>query len=538
MLLMGMVGVVLLIACANVANLLLARASARQREIAVRMAIGAGRGRLVRQFLTESLVISILGSAAGIPFAFWSSRLFVGLISTQREPRFLDLTPDMRVVAFTIAVAALTGILFGLAPAFRATHLSFSNALKKGASTHSGRRIGQWGLGRILVAVQVALSLVLLVDAGLFVGTLRKLLTEDMGFRREGVLLVDPDLQAGQFSPGRQTIMASELLERLRSIPTVKSAARSVVTPISGSSWQWNVRVDSSGTSPRSVHCFFNLVSPSYFQTLGTPILAGRDFTSHDTKTSPLVAIVNEAAARKLFAGTNAIGGVYHDEAPGAHGTKHVLVEIVGLAKDAKYRRLRDEIPPTIYLPISQNPAPFAVVGTYELKFSGPSSDLITEVKKVLGAIDPRLSIDFHLLSAQVADSLLQEKLLATLAGFFGLLALSLASVGLYGVVAYSVTRRRNEIGIRMALGAARKSVLWMILHELTLVLLVGLMLGLSASVACSRFVRAMLYGLTPSDPSTLAGACLVLVAVATIAGYLPARSAARLDPLAALRDE
>jgi predicted permease len=349
---------------------------------------------------------------------------------------------------------------------------------------------------------------------------------------------VDPDLQTAQFSPQRQAVIADELLERLRSIPAVKSAARSVVTPISGGAWQWDVRVDSLGASQRSVHCFFNLVSPDYFQTLGTPLLAGRDFTDRDTKTSPLVAIVNEAAARKLFPGTNSIGRIYHDEAPGAHGTKQLLVEIVGLAKDAKYRRLRDEMPPTIYLPISQNPAPFSVIGTYELHFAGSSIDLVTGVKKVLGTIDPRLSVEFHLLSTQVTDSLLQEKLLATLAGFFGALALLLASVGLYGVVAYAVTRRRNEIGIRMALGAARGSVLWLVLRELAVLLLVGVILGLSASLACTRFVGAMLYGLTPGDPSTLASACLLLLAVAGMAAYFPARSATRVDPLTALRDE
>jgi len=277
----------------------------------------------------------------------------------------------------------------------------------------------------------------------------------------------------------------------------------------------------------------------NYFQTLGTPLLAGRDFTTYDTKTSPPVAIVNEVAARELFPGANPIGRIYHDEVPpGEKSAKQVLVGIIGLAKNAKYRRLREDIPPTIYMPISQNPVPFSVVGTYEVHFAGSSSSLIANVKNALRSIDPRLTFEFHLLSAQVSDSLLQEKLLATLAGFFGLLALLLASVGLYGVVAYSVTRRRSEIGIRMALGAARQSVLWLVLRELAAVLLVGVILGLSVALACTRLVGSMLYGLAPNDPSTLVGACLLLLVVAAAAGYFPARSATRLDPLAALRDE
>ena len=537
-LLMGMVGVVLLIACANVANLILARANARQREIAVRMAIGAGRLRLVRQLLTESTLISFGGAAIGIVFAYWGSRLLVDLISSAREPLFLSLTPDVHVLLFTIAVATLTGVLFGLAPALEATRLSPSSALKEGSRAHTRRR-GRWSLGRMLIAAQVALSLVLLVGAGLFVRSLRRLLTENMGFERNGVLLVDADLRGGQFSPERQPVIADELLERLRSIPDVESAARSAETPIDGGSWQWDVRVDGSGGSQKSVHCFFNLVSPGYFQTLGTPLLAGRDFTSRDTKTSPLVAIANETAARALFGGANPLGRVYHDERPLSDPrAKQVLVEVVGLAKDAKYLKLRDAPPPTIYIPIAQLPVPFPVIGPYELKFAGSPTRLIDNVKSVVQTINPRIALEFRLLSTQVADSLLQERLLATLGAVFGALALTLASIGIYGVVAYSVARRRNEIGIRMALAAGRGSVLWLVLRELAALLLAGVILGVFASFGCTRLVKAMLYGLTPNDPSTLAAAGVLLLVVATLAGYFPARSATRVDPLVALRDE
>jgi putative ABC transport system permease protein len=532
MILLAMVGVVLLIACANLANLLLARADARRREVAVRLALGAGRARLLRQFLTESLLLAAFGALLGVALAQWGNRALIGFLNL-----FLDLSPDLRVLGFTTALAIVTSLLFGLAPALLATRIGPNDALKEGARGLTGRR-RRWSLGRLLVAAQVALSLLLVVGAGLLVRSLHTLLTQNMGFERQGVLMVDPDLRNTTYTAKRQPVVAEELLARFQALPGVASASRSAVTPISGMSWQWDVRVGAPGGQVRSEHAWFNLVSPGYFETMRTPLLAGRRFTAQDTATSARVAIVNETMARRLFPGANPLGKVYRDDAPPGAAVKEFVTEIVGVARDAKYRRLRDEVPPTIYLPISQNPAPFPVVGTYALRFSGATPDVTARVREAAHVVNPRISLEFRLLSVQVEDSLLQERLVAMLSALFGLLALVLAAIGLYGVVAYSVTRRFHEIGIRIALGAGRGAVQWLVLREVGALLFAGLMLGLTMALTGTRLVRTMLYGLTPNDPWTLAGACVVLLVVGAIAGWIPARRAARVDPMASLRHE
>ena len=532
LMLMAMVGLVLLIACANLANLLMARASARQREIAVRLALGAGRGRLIRQFLTESALLSLGGAALGGALARWGSAALVAAISSPAQHRFpfLDLTPDFRVLVFLAGVAVLTGALFGLAPALRATGLSPQEGLQRNSRGLTERR-GGWSLSRTLVAAQVALSVVLVAGAGLFVRSFYTLLTEDMGFRRQGVLLVDIDIRAGH-SPSQQSALASEIETRLRRIPGVEAAARSAVTPINGQSWQWDI--DDPAGSSRKVHIFFNLVSPGYFQAVGTNLLRGRAFTGHDTAGSPRVAIANETAARELFPGVNPLGRTYRDRNAGGPYT----VGIVGVTQNAKYRRLRDPAPATVYVPIAQNPAPFPVLGTYELRFSGRLADVTARVRESVKQTDPRIAIEFRLLSAQVEDSLVWERLLAGLAAGFAALALVLASVGVYGVVAYAVVRRRGEIGIRMAMGATRASVVRLVLRDIASLLVTGLVIGTASVTACSRLVATLLYGLKPYDPLTLAAACAVLTLVAALAAYLPARGAAEMDPLAALREE
>ena len=534
LLLMGMVGLVLLIACANLANLLLSRAGARSREVAVRLALGAGRARLVRQLLTESLLLSVSGAALGAVFAQFAARLLVAWISSSRNARFLDLAPDARVLAFTAGLALVTGLIFGLAPALAATRLAPQAALKEGSRglTRSRRPLG---LGRALVALQVALTLVLLCGAGLFVRSLNLLVTQDVGFRRDHLLLVEPDLRATQFSRDRQSAAAEDLLYRLRTLPGVTAAARSVVTPISGMTWQWNVKVDSPGGSARSVHAYFNLVSPDFFRTMGTALLSGRDFTADDTAKAPQVAVVNETAAAALFPGVNPVGRIYRDR---SMDHTEWTVQVVGVVKDARYRRLRDQPPPTIYVPITQNPSPFQVNGIYELRFSGPVADLAARVKEAVHETDPRISLLLQLLTTQVDDSLLRERLVARLASFFGALALVLAAIGLYGVVAYSASHRRAEIGIRMALGATRQGVMWLVLRETAALLFVGVVSGLAASMGAGRLARALLYGLTPTDPPTVAAAIAALLLTAGCAGYLPARQASLADPLASLREE
>jgi predicted permease len=530
--LLSVVGVVLLIACANLANLLLARADARRREVAVRLALGAGRVRLLRQFITESVLLSVFGATLGVVLAQWGSRGLIHFLDL-----YLDLSPDLRVLGFTAALAVVTSLLFGMAPALQATRCGPNDALKDSVRRVTGRR-RRWGLGRLLVAGQIALSLLLVVGAGLLVRSLHTLLTQDMGFEREGVLIVDADLRKTAYAAEKQPTVAEELLARFQALPGVRSASWSVITPISGKSWQWDVRVDAPGGHERKQHAYFNLVSPGYFETMRTPRLAGRDFTAQDTKTSPRVAIVNETMARKLFPGANPIGKVYRDDAPPGSPVKEFVSEIVGVAKDAKYRSVRNDVPPTIYIPITQNPAPFPVVGTHALRFTGSVRDLTVRVREAVHDVNPLISLEIRLLSTQVADSLLQERLVALLSAVFGLLALVLAAIGVYGVVGYSVTRRLHEIGIRMALGAGRGAVEWLVLREVGTLLLAGLILGLPIALAATRLIRTLLYGLMPNDPGTITAACTLLLIVGALAGWIPARRAARVDPMASLRHE
>jgi predicted permease len=532
-LLMAMVGLVLLIACANIANLLLSRAGARSREVAVRLALGASRGRLIRQFLTESVLLSLTGAALGVLFARFAGNALVAWISASHNARFLDLSPDLRTIGFTTALAMLTGLLFGVAPALRATRGVAQSALKEGGRglTGSPRNLG---LGRALVVSQVALSLVLLVSAGLFVRSLGKLLGQDIGFRRENILLVEPDLRAARYSRARESAVSADLLNRLDHLPGVISAARSVVTPISGRTWQWQVGVNTP-SGERRIHSYFNLVSPGFLRTMGTSLLAGRDFTDADSAGAPFVAMVNETAASRLFPGVDPIGQVYSDMSP---DHRRITVQVVGLVKDAKYRSLREEPRATIYIPIAQPNVPFQVNGIYEARFAGPLSDVTQRVRAAFHDTDPRIGLQFQLLTTQIDDSLLKERLVARLSSFFGILGLLLASIGIYGVVAYSVMRRRNEIGIRMALGATRGGVVRLVMRETIALLAIGIPLGLAAAFACGRLVRSMLFALTPGDTTTLAAACLLLLLVSLAGAFIPARRAARLDPLVTLREE
>jgi putative ABC transport system permease protein len=383
----------------------------------------------------------------------------------------------------------------------------------------------------------VALSLLLLVGAGLFVGTLRNLARQNLGFRSEGVLLVQPDLRPAKLSAEHQLLAADDMLARMRAIPGVESAARAALTPISGGSWQWDVQVASGAEGRRKVHIYVNLVSPGYFAALQTPLVRGRDFGAGDTKLSPHVAILNEAATREMFPGVDPVGKIYYD-ATFERNPKEFQVQVVGVVGDAKYANLRQAPPITIYEPITQNPQPMPLIGTYELRFAGSPAAIVSGVKEAVQATNPRISLELHFLSAQIANSLMQEKLVAILASFFGLLALILASAGLYGVVSYGASRRRGEMAIRLALGATRAGVLQLILRDVAVLVLIGVPLGLGASSASARLVRSMLFGVTPDDPLTLALASGVLMMVAAIAGYLPARRAARLDPVVTLREE
>ena len=534
LILMVIVAIVLLVACANIANLLLARAAVRQKEIAVRLAIGAARVRLIRQLLTESLLLSLLGAALGMVFANWGSALLVRYLSTHDTQVFLDVDLNLRILGFSAAVAVATGVLFGIAPAWRATRVPLNAAMKENARGLTGGR-ARLGLGKSLVAVQVALSFVLLVGAGLLSATFWKLTTQDPGFDRHNVLLVNADFQNARYAKEQLPDACDRIVAALRALPGVQAASYSMITPIAGSFWNEDIRVD--GFTPKSSDdalLFMNGVSPQYFQTTGTPLLAGRDFNAHDSKKAPPVSIINETAVRRFFHGANPIGKAYRIEA--SDGKPGPFVEIIGVVKDAKYGEMREAIKPTGYVPLVQRE--YFNANNFELRTNGPASALIAPVKTIFESINRNIYLDFTTLATQVDESLNRERLLATLSGFFGGLALLLAALGLYSVMSYTIARRRNEIGIRMALGAQQKAIQWMVLREVLILVGIGLAIGFAAASAATRLIASLLYGLQPSDPATFTLAGVTLLAVAALAAYLPARKAAKLDPMTTLREE
>lgn len=527
--LMTTVGVVLLIACANVGNLLLARGEARRREIAIRIAVGGGRSRLIRQLLTESLLLSGTGAMLGVLFAEWGARLLIRFLDAS-----VDLSLDIRVLGFTASVAIVTGLLFGIAPAWRATRVDPQAALKSNArGLAEGSRLG---IGKMLVTAQVTLSLLLLAGAGLMLSTFWKLISLDAGFESDHVLLASVDLRSGNYPTERWSAVYQEMLEQLRAIPGVRSASVSSVTPVCHCRWAGEVVVN--GYTPESrddTIVSFNNVSDHYFETLGTPMLAGRDFNSHDTSTSPKVAIVSKSMAEKYFGAANPLGQHFRIRDGNVLGDP---VEIAGIVKDAKYGSLRDEPSPFVFIPWSQSGVPGPLT-SFELRAaSGAPTALTAGVKTAIARVNRDVSIEFKTLTAKVDDSIERERLLATLLGFFGALALVLATMGLYGVISYNVARRRNEIGIRMALGAQQSRVLGMVLGEVAVLIGIGLSIGLGATIGATRLIAGFLYETKANDPWILSLATAVLALVAALAGFLPARKASRLDPMKALREE
>jgi predicted permease len=534
--LMAITALVLLTACANIANLLLARASARQRELSVRMAMGAGRSRVVRQLMTESLLLSILGAAGGFLFAVWGSSLLVRLLSKTGNPLEIDLSPDLHLLGFTVATAVLTAILFGLAPALRATRVELNQVLKESArNTVSGST--RFNLGKALVTGQVALSLILLVGAGLFLGTLRNLLTVDPGFNRENVLLVTANVQQTSIPKTQRLRVYREVLERLQGLPGVLSAASSMITPISGIGWaQYAYPEGFIAKSPRESIVFLNRVSPGYFQTMKTPLTLGRDFNGHDDLHSPLVMIISESAARRFFGAANSIGKTIGLDKIGKKDEKDIF-QVIGVVKDTKYAKINEEPRRSGYVVSTQDPDPGSQI-RYEVRSDQTVEALIPSVRSAITGINRDVALEFRNLETQVNESLMQPRMVALLSTAFGALALLLPMVGLYGITIYAAVRRRGEIGIRMALGAQRGSVIWLMFQDMLLLLVAGMSLGIAASLAMGRLIESLLYGVRPNDPARLIGAAVILAVAAAIAAYLPARRAARLDPMAALREE
>jgi putative ABC transport system permease protein len=530
--LLGIAGLVLLIACANLANLMLARASAREREVGVRLAMGASRMRLLRQMLVESLLLAVIGAVLGAALAQGLSRFLVAFLSTEGSPLFMDLGSDWRVFGFTAALAVFTCVLFGLTPALRSTRVAPSSVLKSaGRGMTSGRE--RFGLRRVLVVSQVAFSLVLLVGSLLFVRTLRNLLTLDPGFRQEGVIVASIDLTRLNIPAAQRQEFKRGLLERIRAVPGIDGVADAGIVPISGNSWNTGIFI--SDDRKRPAVPWFNRVTPGYFQTLHTPVLAGRDFDAHDTATSPKVAIVNESFVQKFLSHENPVGMTFRVDA--FQGEAAPLYQIIGLVKDTKYNDLREEPRALVYLTSAQDDRPdnFAQL----LIHAGvPPPVAIPGIKDAILQSAPESILDFHTLRTQIRDSLLRERLMATLSGFFGFLAVVLATVGLYGVISYTVARRTNEIGIRVALGAQRGNVIGMIMREAGTMLAIGIAVGGVLALLAARTAASLLYGLKPHDPVTLTIAVVALTAVAAAASFLPAHRAAGLDPMAALREE
>jgi len=533
-LLLGIAGIVLVIACANLANLLLARASARQREFAVRLGVGASRGRIVRQLLTESLLLAAAGAAAAVFLASTLSTMLVSFIKSADQTLVLDMALDWRVLGFTAFLAVLTSVLFGVAPALRATRVSADTILRgTGRGNSAGRE--RAGLRRVLVVCQVALSLVLLVGALLFARSLRNLVTLDPGFRSAGVLIAQIDLRPLELAIDARREARMNMVERARALPGVQSAAHAAIVPISGSAWGNDVWTDEAAAR-RHVSVAFNSVSSGYFATLGTPFVAGRDFDNAvDTPQSPLVAIVNETLAQALFGGGNPVGRRFTVES--TPGTAERTFEIVGCVKDAKYMELREDAGPGAFLADSQE----ARGGAYAqivARTSLPAATIAGEMTGMLADVDPRIGVTYTVMDAQIADTLLRERLTARLSGFFGALAALLTIVGLYGVIAYTVARRTNEIGIRMALGASRRAVVSLVLREAGTLVTAGLLAGLVLAILTARLAGALLYRVEPHDPATLALAAVSLAAIGLLASYMPARSASRIEPVDALRIE
>lgn len=532
-LLLGIAGLVLLIACANLANLTLARASAREREMAVRLAIGAGRGRLIRQLLSESLLLTVFGTGLGILLANLLSRYMVNFITTQSNPIFLALSPDVRLIAFTASVAILTCVLFGLTPAIRATRTAPASSMKAGGRGLTIDR-ERFSLRRGLVVAQVAMSLVLLAGALLFVRSLRNLSTLDAGLQQDGMMIMQVDISRLQYAPERRAAVYRDLLNQVRAVPGVELAATTAIVPISGSGWNNIIEIQEIKNRDRMIP-WFNRVGENYLRTIGTPLLAGRDFNSQDTASSQPVALVNQEFSRKFLAGANPIGK--HIRLVVGPGQPEEIYQIVGFVKDSKYQSLREQFKPLIFLPQSQDKDPDQGINLL-IRSHMAAGTLTKALQDAAARTNSEISISFEAFQNQIRESLLQERLMATLSGFFGFLAATLATLGLYGVISYMVARRRAEIGIRMALGATRAEVLRLILKEAGILVGVGLLAGAALAVAAERTTSSLLYGLQATDPSTIILAMLLLASVAMLASFIPARRASLTEPMTALRED
>jgi predicted permease len=529
--LMAMVAVVLLIACVNVANLMMARASTQQQEVAVRLALGAGRFRLVRQRLTESLVLAGAGTLVGLVFAASATRLLIGTLPEDAGSSALSAAVDVRVVGFAVALALVTAIGFGLGPALRATGPRVA-ALRPG----TGRVLGggrQARLLRALVVAQVALSLLLVTGAGLFARSLYNLRSINPGFAPAGLLQLRIDAALNGYAGPQAVALADRLRQELATIAGATSVAVATIPAMNNGFGFQTVRVQ--GYDPAAgedMNSMINNVGPGYFATLGVPLVQGRDFTDTDIEGGQRVAIVNEVMANRFWKGENPIGRRF-----GRQSETGLEIEVVGVVRDSRFANLRDDVTMSYYIPLTQSGSLNGF--TFYVRHRATDAAIAPAVRHAVARVDSRVPVyDFRTMENQIAESMYIERLVSSLSALFGLLALGLAAVGLYGVMSHAVAQRRREIGIRMALGAERTSVLWNVLRQVVVLAVAGVVLGLPAALGAGQLIESLLFGLAPRDPATIAAAAAVLVAVAALAGYIPAMRAMRVDPVIALRDE
>jgi predicted permease len=530
--LMAMVGVVLLIACANVANLLLARTTSRQKEISVRLALGAGRSRIVRQQLAESLLLSAFGAVIGLVLAAWTGSLLLAALPGAGDAPSLSATPDMRVVLFTLALAIATALVFGIVPALQATRPSAAAALKDeaGSIAGGGRQVR---MRRLLVVGQVALSMLLLAGAGLFARSLYNLRHVDPGFDTGHLLVFSINPTLSGYPQQRTQQLFQTMQDELSALPGVHSVSMSEMGTLTGDTWQMTVRVDGyQAKEGEDMNPVVDGVGPRYFTTMGIPLVAGREFTEKDVAAAPRVAVINETMARYFFGQGNAVGrrfGFGRDPA--------TAIEIIGVVKDVRSQELRARAPRSVYIPYLQDEGVTSL--TFLVRAAGDPAATASSVRQAVQRLDSNLPIyNLKTMQTQVAESLFVERMVAALSLTFGGLAALLAAIGLYGVMSYAVARRTREIGIRMALGAERGRVLWLVLKEVAVLSCAGVIAGLAGAFYLTRQVEAQLFGIAPNDPATLAGAVGLLLVIAFLAGWMPARRATRIDPMLALRTE
>ena len=530
---MAMVGLVLLIACANVANLIIARSMSRQREIAVRLALGASRTQIVRQLLVESTLLSLMGGALGLALSVWIMHLLIDVAPHIDPPVTFATTPDTRVLLFSLAVSLGTALLFGLLPALQATRADVAPTLKDQAGAVAGGGQAVWR--KVLVCVQVGLSLLLLIWAGLFVGTLKNLKALNPGFQVTNLLSFSVDPTLSGYNTARSKLFYKELSQKLNALPRVRSSSLAVVKLLSFDEWDSTVTVEGYAAKPgEDMNPWVNYVSPGFFNTLRIPLYAGREFTERDQLGAPKVTIVNEMFAKHYFGDRNPIG---HRIGMGGDPGTNTDIEIVGVVRDTKYITVHAKTPRQVFFPYMQND--WASEMTAYVRTDAGSGQMFPALRSVVHSLDSNLPVySLKTEESQLDDSLSIERLTAGLASAFGLLATILAAIGLYGVMAFLVTRRTREIGIRMALGALEGDVLWIVMREVLMIAAIGIAIGLPAALAVTRLVQNQLYGMSPSDPATIAFAILGILAIAALSGYLPARRAAKIDPMIALRYE